>query len=338
MYKTIRLRGGAVVQAGMNATGRHYFDRITPKRAPYRAVVVNTFVEDSDGRSTSRRRAKVLCDVILVRSQIQLQRVQVEQRLGMNNAQLWIPRPTTRRVSTGDGVQLQRRSNRGTVAGEPTPFDDMDGDVVLIDFIEGDIDYPIIRGAMEHERTFREVLEGSGWSEGNGGSERGTAYKDESYRRWAGTEERINAEGDYLLDTVGATDDIVQEQVDADGGQIRFRVKSERRFTVEMDGTDVLEVFVDGGQVRIDLGEGAAQRLVLGDDFRTFLNDWLTNVFAQHQHTAGTLVAGMVSVTGLSGAVSPVTVPPLVPPPPLSYTGSQMSEDLLSDLAKTKKS
>lgn len=325
-YRTIRLRSGAVVQSGINATARDYFSRITPRLAPYRAVVVNSFTEDSQGRATSRRRSKVLCDVILVSSQIQLQRVQVEQRLGVNNAQLWIPRPTTRRISTGDGAQLQRRSARGTVAGEPTPYDDMDGDVVLIDFIEGDLDYPIIRGAMEHERTLRSILDGSGWAEGNGGSERGTAYRDESYRRWAGTEERINAEGDYLLDTVGATDDNVDEVVDSAGGQIRFRVKSEQRFTVEMDGTDVLEVFVDASQVRIDLGEGATQRLVLGDDnkmafdnFRTALSTWIGLVKTGIE----TSPSGTLDNTAFSAAITQL--------------GTDMG-NALSDLAKTKKS
>jgi hypothetical protein len=280
----------------------------------------------------------VLCDVILVASQISLQRVQVEQRLGVNHAQLWIPRPTTRRISTGDGVQLQRRSTRGTVeAVEPTPFDDMDGDVVLVDFIEGDLDFPIIRGAMEHEQTLRSVIEGSGWQESEGGSERGTAHKDESYRRWAGVEERINAAGDYLLDTVGATDDLREEDPSSgDGGQIRFRLKDSKRFTVEMDGEDVLEVFVDGGQARIDLGEAATQRLVLGDDFRTFLNDWLSNIFEGHMHLAGTNLtapSGGGAVTGQTGTVAPTTIPP----DGTNFLGNEMSEDLLSDLARTKK-
>jgi len=240
--------------------------------APYRGVVIASYVADSLGRVTSRRRAKVLCDVILVASHIQLQRVQVEQRLGVNNAQLWVPRPSTRRISTGDGVELQRVSARGTREGDPTPFDDLDGDVVLIDFIEGDLDYPIIRGAMEHERTLRDVIEGSGWSEAGAGSERGVARKDEHYLRWAGTEIRINAEGDLLIDTVGATDDIRNEIVGAIGGQIRLRLKQQQRFTVEMDGTDVLEVFEDGGGVHVHLGEGATESIILGDAFKALYN------------------------------------------------------------------
>ncbi len=267
-YQTHRLRSGAIVQAGLNVTTRDYFDRIIPRLAPYRAVVLQTMVEDSIDRLTSRRRAKVLCDVIMVSSQITLQRVQVVQRLGVNSGQPWIPRPSTRRISTNGAVVLQRRSRQGSPepGDPPTPFDDLDGDAVLMDFIEGDLDYPIISGSMEHERTLRTIVEGEGWDESNGGSERGAVHKNERYVRWGGTEFRVNAAGDVLFDTVGATSDIINEAITAVGGQFRIRVKSQRRFTVEMDGTDVLEVWKDGAQVRIDLGEGAAQRLVLGDD------------------------------------------------------------------------
>lgn len=336
-YRTQKLRSGAVIQAGMNATTKDYYDRHQPKCAPYRAVVLRTMVEDSVDRLTARRRSKVLCDVILVKSQIALQFVQVAQRLGVNDGQPWVPRPSTRRISTQGPVQLQSRSARGTPEpGEgPTPFDDLDGDVVLVDFVEGDLDYPIITGAMEHERSLRSIVEGDGWAEINDGSERGSAHKNERYVRWGGSEFRVNAAGDILFDTVGATSDRISEAVTATGGQIRFRIKDEQRLTVAMGNVDVLEVFLDGAQVRIDLGEGATERLVLGDAFRTFINGFLSSEFALHQHLPGTFVVGMVAVTGQSGAVAPSALPPIVPPP--AFTSIQMGEDVLSDLAKTKK-
>lgn len=267
-YKTQRLRSGAIVQAGLNATPRDYFNRLVPRLAPYRAVVLRSFVADSLDRQSSRRRAKVLCDVILVAAQIQLQRVQVEQRLGVNNGQIWVPRPSTRRISTGGPVELQSRSPRGTREGEPTPYDDLDGDMVLVDFIEGDLDYPIIRGSMEHERTLRDVIEGDGWAEGGAGSERGSAQKNEQYSRYAGTEVRLNAQGDYLIDTVGATDDNIEEVVPATGGQIRMRLKDGQKFTVEANGEDVLEVFKEAGVVHVDLGEGATDFIIKGTAFK----------------------------------------------------------------------
>lgn len=327
-YRTIKLRSGAIVQAGMNATARDYYDQTIPRNAPYRAIVINSFVEDSDGRATSRRRAKVLCDVILVSSQIILQRVQVEQRLGINSGDVWVPRASTRRVSTGGAVELQRRSRRGSPDQDPTPFDDLDGDMVLIDFIEADLDYPIIRGALEHERTKRAIVEGDGWDEANGGSERGSAHKNERYVRWGGAEFRINAQGDILLDTVGATADIIDETVNDEGGEFRIRLKEARRLTVEMDGTDVFEVWKDGSQVRIDLGEGATERIMLGDAFKTFfdgemtkINTFWSTIYDLHVHPD--------PATGNTGPPNLLQAPTTI---------SSMPDSTLSDLAKTKKS
>ncbi len=101
-------------------------------------------------------------------------------------------------------------------------------------------------------------------------------------------------------------------------------MKDSTRFTVEVNGTDVLEVWKDGGQVRIDLGEGATERLILGDAFRTFLNNFFSTIFDLHTHLAGTMTTPSGAVTGVSGAPIP------------AFTGTQMQTSLLSDLAKTK--
>ena len=271
MYGPVKLRGGAVVQGGLNPRTRNYFDHTIPARAPYRAVVVNTEVEDSPTRvsNPARRTSKVLCDVVFVASQIFVARVVVEQKLGVNNGDLWIPRPSTRRVSTGGAVELSRSSLGGsTTSTDPTPLGDLDGDVVLVDFIEGDLHYPVIRGSLEHERSLRSIVEGSGWTEAGAGDERGTAHKDERYSRWGGTEFRINANGDVLIDTVGATSDIVNEAPSSDTGQVRVRLKDNLKFTIEADGTDVLEVFKDGSGVHVHLGEGATESLIKGDAFK----------------------------------------------------------------------
>jgi hypothetical protein len=80
-----------------------------------------------------------------------------------------------------------------------------------------------------------------------------------------------------------------------------------------MDGADVLEVWKDGGQVRVDLGEGATERVILGDSFLTYFNNFIT-LYLAHTH---------------SSAVGP-TGPPQAPVDP-------MTDVLLSDLAKTRK-
>jgi len=274
-WKTQRMRGGAIVQAGMNALGVQQRNRMDPERAPYRAIVASTYVTDSldrqsqlGGSSGGERRApaQVTCDVILTTSQIAVSRIPVAQsNFGVNNVHgLWVPRPSTRLISTGvtaTAPQFRRTSDRGSPAGEPSDFSDLDGDMVLVDFVEKDIEYPIIRSALQHEQSQRQVILASGT--------RGSPGADDYYVSHYGTEIRIDADGSLLIDTVDAFSDPILEDATASGGEIRLRLKGSRRFTIEMDGTDVLEVFKDGSGVHIHLGEGASEAIIFGDAFKT---------------------------------------------------------------------
>lgn len=343
-FGPVRGRAGQVYQAGLDIHDRAAAPAFGPRQGPYRAVVLNTYVTDSEGSGHRQLAQQVSCDVILVRSGFRLNHVPVAQPVwGENDARVWVPKESTRVISQNTALNATTlRSPRGSFQGSVTHLDDLDGDTVLLDFVEGSITHPLIIGSLPHEQTRRIVVEGVGHAEGpNGEDDRGKVYRREAYFRHAGTEARVSGTGDVLLDTVGATDDRVQEDpaAGASSGHVRVRLKENRRLTVEIDGTDVLEVWQDGNQVRIDLGEGAGQRLVLGDDFRAFLNDWLSDVFENHQHLAGTLV-GSVPVTGQTGGVAPsaIPVPPALPIVPMpQFLGSQMNDDLLSDLARTKK-
>lgn len=298
-YQPITVRGGAVVQGGINAKTRGMQDRNAPMRGPYRALVINTYPAD---HKTNRSGYAVECDVILVLTLKAVRNVPVMQRnYGRNDASdPWHPKPATATL-TGDPVFFSRVYDpRGEAKTEITALDNTNGDMVLVDFIENNPALPVIVGALTHERTKRIVKEGDGWAE-SGGPGRGEPQSNEHYLRHAGAEFRINSEGDVLLDTVGATSDTVDE-TPGSGGQIRLRVKSSQRLTVELDGTDVLEVFKSGSQVRIDLGEGASERVVLGDSFMSLFNS--------HTHPTG---------VGPSGA-------PIQP----------MSSSHLSSLAKVK--
>lgn len=336
-YGPVRIRGGNVVQGGIGLRNR--FDPLSslePRNGPYRAIVVNTRVLEEEGAT---RNHAVECDVIVVVSQTPLKSVPVEQSShGVNNVQdLWIPRPTSRLVSDESASVdlLGQITRRGTFIGSVSRFDDLDGDMVLIDFIEHNHDWPIIRGALSHERSKRLIVEGEGWAEGEAEAKRGRPEKQEAYTRHQGTEVRVNAQGDYLIDTVGAHSGTVDEDPETGAGDVRVRVKDGQRLTIAMgDDEDVFEVWKDGDQVRIDLGEGATERNILGDSFMQFLNNWFSEKFDNHQHEPGDYATSQGPVKGNSG-------PPSGPGstvPTTKYTGTTMGEDLLSDLAKTKKS
>jgi len=311
-FRTRKTRGGTIVQSGLDSRDRdNPASRAKPTLGLYRAFVYRTYTPyDSEGerREDNRRGYQVECDVLLVRTQQLLLNVPVMQTtFGVNNAEPWIPRPTTRTISGQNEVRFQVQGSDGRFEGVATPFDDIDGEMVIVQFVEGDPDFPIITGALVHQKTNRKVLQSptgrDGWTEGE--QDQGHAYEEEHYLHHQGTEVRINGGGDILIDTTGAYEDATTEDAAAARGNVRMRVKEGQRLTIAMGADeDVLEVFKDGGQLRVDLGEGADERVILGDSFMTFFND--------HIHPTG---------------VGPSDVPTL-----------PMDATLLSDLSKTKKS
>lgn len=264
-------RNGAIIQAGLDARPKGQLPIMRmPLLVPYRAVVLNTYVTDD---TENRSAVSVECDVFLIRANFRLARVPVKQaNHGRNNAWApWVPRASTRLISTGAQVNFTTRSSRGTPQGDASLPSDLDGDLVVVEFLEGDPDRPMITGALSHDQNLRRVIGSAtdadaalGWKEGD--YRQGSPRRNELFFSHFGSEIRVNGQGDVLVSTVGAFDDATDEDASGAVGQIRFRVKDSKRFTVEMDGTDVLEVWKDGAQVRIDLGEGATQRIPLGDD------------------------------------------------------------------------
>lgn len=320
-FRTTRLATGAVIPSGLDPRPRGWKPPLRPSAELYRAIVINTYVTSDDA---SRSKFAVECDIILVNSNLPLSNVPVTQNQhGVNNVHdLWVPRPSTRTVATSMPVSLAGLGSRGQATLPPSFYGDLDGDQVLVGYVENDLDYPVILRALPHERTNRLVtgsVSSTGWAEGDASS-RGTPSRNEFYTSHYGTEMRINASGDLLFDTVGAFQDVITEANGVNTGQVRIRVKNSQRFTVEMNGTDVLEVFKEGSQVRIDLGAGAVERVILGDAFRSFLNNFFTAIFDTHTHATGTGPSG----PPMASFVAPVR--------------QDMSDNLLSDLAKVKKS
>lgn len=340
--KPVRLRSGAVIQSGLSAQSRYRRDTslLDPTRRPFRALVVNSRVVGEQGQV---RNLSVECDVLLVRTNVLVQNVPVAQKQhGVNNVHdLWVPRATTRHIDGGE-LNLDRQvSRRGTANPvPPTPLDQCDGDMVLLDFIEGDIAWPIITHALTHERTNRVLRAGggTGWREGSV-EERGSPRRDELYTHHYGAEFRINEQGDVLIDTVAAYDDPATEDAGASSGQVRIRIKDSQRLTIAMgDDEDVLEVWKDGSQVRIDLGEGADQRIPLGDDQVDAIKDLADalDAFAMALATAtpaapnGALTVADVLLAYSGGPPGTTLAPKLI-------TVKSDLDAALSDLAMVKK-
>lgn len=249
-------RNGRTVKSGISPQERQA--RVTADGF-YRGIVLKTYATDDANRIDEHPYA-IECDVLLMRSLVVLPHVPVLQRgLGVTDADLWIPRPSTRSLSGGP-LTLSMRSSRGALQEFPTKLGDLDGDNVLVTYIEHDQEHPVIIGPMPHTGTKRLVVKGAGWSPSALGSERGTPHLSEHYFRYRGVEVRINDKGDVLLDTVGAYDKTgeIADSPMPSGGQVRLRVKGTEKFVIEMNGQDLLE-FTAAGAIALLKLAGALQ-------------------------------------------------------------------------------
>jgi hypothetical protein len=122
-----------------------------------------------------------------------------------------------------------------------------------------------------------------------------------SVEKFAGSKVEIDSAGDYLVNTTSATN-----------GDVRFQLAEGRAFVIEMAGEPVLEISKNGGQLRIDIGGGAQERLVLGDALMALHNRFFLQ-YDTHTH--------------------PTAMGPSGPPPP---SGASMSDAQLSTVARTK--
>lgn len=286
-----RLRGGPVIPSGLGRSPKG--DGRSGYLCPWRGLVIATRLYDDDD---NQRKRIVECDVILIAQNQTLYDVPVMQgHHGFSNTgPLWQPKAASRLPDDpSTPLNLTRhRSHRGQNIGEPSRYSSTDGEMVIVEFLEGDPTMPVITGAFPHQRSRRRIVKGEGWREGDLSSQ-GEMREGEFYFHHQGTEVRINEQGDFLVDTVRAHAD-EDEDPSTGGGQIRFRVKGPNRFTVAMhmpdagggagSMVDVFEVWKDGDQMRIDLGEGATEQLILGNAFMDFLNNYLRTQYGTHTH------------------------------------------------------
>ena len=123
---------------------------------------------------------------------------------------------------------------------------------------------------------------------------------------FSGSITEIDTMGDYTIDTSEALN-----------GDVHVVLAPGRSVSIDIGGRTVLEVTNDGSSTRIDLGGGSGERLVLGDALKALLNEFFQMKYDVHTH--------------------PTAMGPTGPPLPL-FTGTLVTEDHLSSVARTKKS
>lgn len=253
----IRTRAGTVYKSGLVE------EKPKPRiHGKWRAVVLNTYVSD-DTENVSKHRVE--CDVIRVSNNVIYNRVPVMQGShGVVDGAPWIPRPTTQNLKTQLPLNVTLITQTGRFNDVVTRLSDMDGDHVLIEFLEGgDPDFPCVVGAFSHRATKRKVTRGQGWSESD--DKRGEPQSGEKYLRHGGTEARINESGDLLVNTEGAnpTDVATETPTPLVGGNVRVKAKAGTSVTIETAGEDLVTIENVGGVPMVQVGGTAIDFVAL---------------------------------------------------------------------------
>jgi len=218
-----------------------------------RGVVLTTYVVDDPSHPRSVEGPKsAYCDVYVysdnpsVGHQI-LRGVSVAQeRSGLHDGHIWKPRASTIDIgSSATGIAPSTLSG-GVVGHNPGM---LDGDHVLIGFIDGSLSHPVILRSIPHPGSNKEL---NALKEADG---------DPDYWRHHGSFYGIDGDGNFVVDLTAAHDGEYLENGDEkpaaeDGtvGNVIVRVPKGSNVTIEVDGGDVT-VNTGGGKAVVEAAE-----------------------------------------------------------------------------------
>ena len=142
-YEVMIHRDGSILQSGMRTlSAGNYQDPDNTAGWITRAVVLQTYYPAEDERPVfaSFSQKCVLCDVRTYgRYSREFSKVPVLQNVhGLFDEDIYIPRPSTQDIEGGDWRGI------GSSSGTPTAAENLDGDHVLLGFLENDPAQPVI--------------------------------------------------------------------------------------------------------------------------------------------------------------------------------------------------
>jgi len=326
-----RLPSGTTLQSGI-PTRPAPSDLSTPNGLLARGAVTQTYVIGSDEHPATGNSAlygtAIYCDVLLytaingMRWQT-LRKVPVAQdRGGLHGGHIWKPRAATMDI-TGATMDLQKGTNPGN----------LDGDHVLIGFLENALNQPIILGGIPHPAV----------DKGNDNFEIGKRFRllegdgDPDLHKHHGSYYGVDDQGNWISDTSFAHDgqlgsDGVEPDPPTDGKGSQAR-KAPKDATVEDQLLDMsspaapiihalnkleqnlYEVLLDGGKAAVDVqgGDGDATT-VLGDGgVKAAIADHLETFYSG----AGGIQPTLETWGGPTGHVRPTAWGPSGPPAPV---------------------
>lgn len=296
--------------------------RVAYKRRPHlypgpqRGVVVRVIAADVEDEQRRASPPQVICDVLLARGGIV--RAPVLQRgSAVTNVSRWVPTPARTNMATGAAVKLV---NDG-LDPPPSDIEDLDGDLVVVEFLELDLNRPVIMGSLEHQRGRRSAITKYPTvpvTEGAGYEPRRHSEVGERFVAHQGTTGRIDRGGNVRLDLRRAgvaNDDRTYDVPNETAGQLDIALRGGREVIIRNEaGEPIFRVVAQAdGTVLMRAGKTTGERLLLAgptiahmNGVEESINEIGFRVTAMWQVFAATLVAASDA-----NAPLPMEVPPI---------------------------
>jgi len=286
-YETMRSADGLVLQAGIPSRSiAMHKDVFSASGWITRAVVIKTYYTEEDKRCgwTKGLQRNVLCDVRTYgRYSRPLAKVPVLQRTqGLHDRDIYIPRDSRQNLEGGELVTGGSKST-----SVPTAAENMDGDHVLIGFLDNDPSQPVILPfQFSHPKSsFQPELADGRVRE----------------IRHQGTLLAWDKDGNFTIDATGVAEEILEA-----GGTEKAAVgKGTLTFVNQDAGGAKLSVVLDAssspGAVLLgsDPASPATEPFVCGNLLKSLLEDIL-DTLASHKHTGVTTGSGVSGIADVA--------------------------------------
>ena len=262
-----------------------------PLHGIYYGVVLSVYAADDVEAQRASSPPQILCDVAFMRGG-RCRAVVLQRGSSIRNRSLWVPAASTLSLSTDQPLNLKKDES----AQQVTDPNDLDGERVIVSFLGGDRDHPVILGSIEHPRASRTVvypgeLQPVERGAGDGGPKRKLESTDRAVCH-QGTIAKIDRGGSARVDLRRAGVSNSGLTFDADGetsGVVDVSMRTGGELVIRNEaGVPVFHLRITSGGVELDIGQAASERVILGDAF--------ASLFDSHTH---------LTPYGKTGPVSP---------------------------------
>jgi hypothetical protein len=206
---------------------------------------------------------------------------------GIHSGKVWKPRAATMDI-TGSPMDLNKGTNPAN----------LDGDHVIVEFLDGNFNQPIITGALPHPQA----------DLGNEQKDAGHRMRlkktdgDPDFWKHHGAFYGVSDDGDFVVDLTEAwaggdlQSDGKEPAVAGDGttGNYKVRLPAGASFTIELDTGENLKLELKDGGAKFTLGDGAVS-IAIADYLQTLYGNFKT-IYDVSSHPTGTGPSGPPTV------------------------------------------